>query len=126
MLDGSAYAISFDSNLWYLRGNKAVRVTVLGAASQEMPKLSEITPVLDGSAYATASEHEGGLWYLHAEHAEKVTEAAALAAAAAVPRLSDSAFYALYMAEHKKRKEAEDRADNPPVDDPRDASDPYP
>src|SRR6267142_4129830 len=79
MLDGSAYAKSLDSGLWYLRGNKAVRVTALADGSEKLPKFSEITPVLDGGAYATSWEKESGLWYLHAEHAEKVTEVPSLA-----------------------------------------------
>ena len=127
MLDGSAYAKSSDSRLWYLRGNKAVRVTVLADASQKMPKFFDIIPVLDGSAYATSSEDGAGLWYLHAEHAERVAEATSLTDAGERPQVSGKAFYALYLAEHKKRKEAEDRADNPPEppDDSRDDYDPY-
>ena len=117
MLDGSAYAQSSDSRLWYLRGNKAVRVTNLADASQKLPVFSEITPVLDGSAYATSREDESGLWYLHAEHAEKVAEVASLADSQATLKIPDKAFYALYLAEHKKRKDAEYRADNPEYDD---------
>lgn len=120
MLDGSAYAKSSDSRLWYLRGNKAVRVTNLADASQKLPVFSEITPVLDGSAYATSWEDESGLWYLHAEHAEKVTEVASLAGSQATLNIPDKAFYALYLAEHKKRKDAEYRAENPDFTDPSD------
>ena len=113
MLDGSAYAKDSDSRLWYLRGNKAVRVTALADASQKLPEFFEITPVLDGGAYATSWEKESGLWYLRAEHAEKVTEVSSLADSDALLKSSDRAFYALYLSERKKRKDAEYRADNP-------------
>jgi hypothetical protein len=113
MLDGSAYAKSSDSRFWYLRGNKAVRVTALADASQKLPEFSEITPVLDGGAYATSSEKESGLWYLRAEHAEKVTEVSSLPDAATRLKIPDKAFYALYLSERKKRKDAEYLAENP-------------
>lgn len=127
MLDGSAYAEDSDSRLWYLRGNKAVRVIGLADASQQLPEFSEITPVLDGGAYAISWEKESGLWYLRAEHAEKVTEVSSLADSGAFLKSSDRAFYALYLSERKKRKDAESRADNPgefaeppdPPEDPR-------
>ena len=127
MLDGSAYAKSLDSRLWYLRGNKAVRVSVLGKASQNPPEFSDITPVLDGGAYATSLEAESGLWYLHAEHAEKVSEVQSLAETSALQQVTEKAFYALYLSEHKKRKDAEYRADNPEdfAADPPDPPDPY-
>ena len=118
MLDGSAYAISADSDLWYLRGNKAVRVTALADASQKLPKFFEITPVLDGAAYATSLEKESSLWYLHAEHAEKVTEVSSLADAAAPLKISDKAFYALYLSERKKRKDMEQPDPDPPEQEP--------
>jgi hypothetical protein len=126
MLDGSAYASSIDSRLWYLRGNKAVRVTVSGDASQSVPRFSDITAVLDGSAYATA--FGGGVWYLHAEYAERANEGTSVTDTDEQPKVSDKAFYALYLSEHKKRKEAQDIIDNPPdsSDDLPDDSDPYP
>ncbi len=122
MLDGSAYATSLDSRLWYLRGNKAVRVTVVGDISQQLPEFSDITPVIDGSAYATTLESDAGVWYLQAGHAEKVHEVDSLPESGTASKISDKAFYALYLAEHKKRKEAEDSASNPPesVEEPYD------
>lgn len=113
MLDGSAYAKSSDSRLWYLRGNKAFRVTAIADALQKLPEFSEITAVLDGGAYATSSKEESGLWYLRADHAEKVTEVSSLTDSGRSLKISDRAFYALYLSEHKKRKEAEYRADHP-------------
>jgi hypothetical protein len=128
MLDGSAYAMDLASRLWYLRGSKAVRVTALAGTSQKMPEFDEITPVLDGGAYATSIGKAGGLWYLRAEHAEKVTEVPSLADAGERPQISDKAFYALYLSERKKRQDAEERADNPPgmADDSSSDGDPYP
>lgn len=114
MLDGSAYAKDIYSRLWYLRGNKAVRVTVVGDASAKLPEFVELTPVLDGAAYAYSWDDGSGLWHLKGEHAEKVTEAVSLALNAEDKTISERAFYALYLSERKKRKEAESRADNPP------------
>ena len=121
MLDGSAYARSADSRLWYIRGNKAVRVTTSGNASIKFSDLLEITPVLDGSAYAISLK--GGLWYLHSEHAERVSEVSALVEVGQLPHISDKVFYALFLAERKKRNEAEERAENPP--EPADSDDDY-
>jgi hypothetical protein len=119
LCDGSAYAKSSESGLWYLRGNKAVKVTVLSDASQKIPDFDEITPILDGGAYATCLS-ESGLWYLHGEHAEKIKEVSSLETQTNA-KISDNAFFALYVAEHKKRKAAEDIVNNPP--EPPDSSD---
>jgi hypothetical protein len=119
LCDGSAYAKSIDSGLWYLRGNKAVKVTVVSDESQKLPEFDEITPILDGGAYATCLL-ESGLWYLHGEHAEKIKEVSSLEAQTNA-KISDRAFFALYIAEHKKRRAAEDIVNNPP--EPPDNSD---
>ena len=113
MSDGSAYAKAFDSRLWYLRGNNAVLVTARAGTSHKLPELSEITAVLDGGAYAISSDENSGLWYLHAEVGEKVTEVSSLANSSTPREISDRAFYALYLSEHKKRKDAEHRIDKP-------------
>src|SRR6266404_7894063 len=113
-VDGSAYATSSDSRLWYLRGNEAVRVSVVGDASEKLPESFEIVPLLDGSAYLAATLSEAGLWHLRGERAEKVREVLSLTSAGERVRTPDSAFYSLYLAEHKKRKQAEERANNPP------------
>ena len=127
MLDGAAYAKSSDARLWYLRGNKAVQVKALGNASQKLPQFLEVTPVLDGGAYVTSLQPESGLWFLHAEYAEKVSEVPSLAELLVPQRISDKAFYALYLSEHKKRKEAEYRAENPePPETPDEDSGSYP
>ena len=117
MSDGSAYASSNDSRLWYIRGDKAVRVTIGDDASRQVPEFSEITPAADGSAYAIPLNSDDGLWHLRADHAEKISEAASLANLGSQPKISDKAIYALYLSEHKKRKKAEDQLDeiqNPP------------
>ncbi|MSU62641.1 MAG: hypothetical protein EXS31_09620 [Pedosphaera sp.] len=106
MSDGSAYVISTDFLLWYVRSNKAVRVTTPADASQKLPNFLEITPILDG-AYATSLEMDSGLWYLHAEHAEKVTEVGTLGDAAKTWQIPEKSFYALYLSERKKRIDAE-------------------
>jgi hypothetical protein len=62
MSDGSAYASSNDSRLWYIRGDKAVRVTIGDDASRQVPEFSEITPAADGSAYAIPLNSDDGLW----------------------------------------------------------------
>lgn len=113
LLDGSAYAKSFDSGLWYLRSNKAVRVTIVGSESERTPLLLEITPVLDGGAYATSFGTNFGLWYLQGDRAERVTEVKALADAGERPKISDKVLYALYLSERQKRKEAETRGRSP-------------
>jgi hypothetical protein len=123
--DGSAYAKSFDSGLWYLRSNQAVRVTITGSESANMPLLMEITPILDGGAYATSFETNFSLWYLQGSHAEKVTEVKSLADADERLKVSDRAIFALYLSERQKRKAAEARAEDMPYmdessnDDPR-------
>jgi hypothetical protein len=111
MLDGTAYAKTSDGRLWHVRGSEAVLVKSLAGASVKLPKFSEITAVLDGSAYARARDEGSGLWYFHAANAEKVVEVASLADAAPPGKISEKAFYALYLSEHKKRKDAEERAD---------------
>jgi hypothetical protein len=121
MSDGSAYASSADSRLWYIRGDKAVRVTIGNDVSRQLPEFSEITPAADGSAYGVPLNSDDGLWHLHAEHAEKISEVTSLADLGPLPKTSDKVSYSLYLSEHKKRKVAEDRLDeiqNPPEPDP--------
>ena len=116
LLDGSAYAKSDDSRLWYLRGSQAVRVESVSGASQKLPAFSEITPLLEGDAYATTDtgkEPDSGIWYLHAERAERVSEVPSLAESGPRAKVSAKTFYALYLSERKKRKAAEYRAENP-------------
>jgi hypothetical protein len=66
--DGGAYAIGFNSGLWYLRGSETVKVrfTDLPADSIDTFFVTlQITPLLDGSAYAH-SEVEKSFWHLQA------------------------------------------------------------
>lgn len=110
MADGSAYAADCDSRIWFLHGNKAVQVTVGSKSQQKLPLLSDITPLLDGGAYAISLD-TGGLWYLRAEHAESVTEVPSIVGAGASLKMPEKNFFALYLTERKKRKDAEARAE---------------
>ena len=124
MLDGSAYATDANSRLWYLRGNKAVRVKVVaGDTSRKLPESFEVTPVLDGSAYLAGTTGGEGLWFLHGEDAERVSEVGSLADSGERRKISDKVFYALYLSERKQRKEAEERTDD--RTEPSDAEDDY-
>src|SRR5262249_17299503 len=109
MVDGSAYVSDTDSRLWYVRGNEAVRVHVSGA-SKDLPELFDLAPALDASAYLTNMAGEGGLWHLIRERAERVVEVEAMDYPKQTSKLSDKGFYALYIAEHKKRKQMEQDA----------------
>jgi hypothetical protein len=56
------------------------------------------------------------------DHAERVVEVEALTYTTSATKVPDKGFYALYLAEHKKLKDAEWRLENPPEpdDDPPD------
>ncbi len=112
MADGSAYAKSFASGLWYLRGNKAVRVVLVESNSPEPLMFLEIAPILDGGAYATTMGTNVTLWYLHQDRAEKVNEVKSLGELGQLPKVSDKAFVTLYLAERGARKHAEAEAEN--------------
>jgi hypothetical protein len=117
MADGSAYATTFNSGpfasgLWYLRGNKAVRVILSETNLPEIFMFGEITPLLDGSAYVTTFGTNSILWYLHEDRAEKVSEVKSLGELGQLPKISDKAFVTLYLAEREKRKNAEADAEN--------------
>lgn len=92
MTDGSSYAKSTDARLWYLRGNKAVRVVVSDDPSQKLPEFFEITPSLDGGAYVTSLTSTAGLWYFHAEHAERVSEVSSHSASIENSKVSEKGF----------------------------------
>jgi len=113
MADGSAYATSLTSGLWYLRGNKAVRVSIEENNSSDQPMFLEITPILDGGAYATTMGTNFTLWYIHEDHAEKVNEVKSLGELGTLPKISSKAFLTLYLAERGKRKSAEANSENP-------------
>ena len=114
--DGSAYVSDGDSRLWYVQRNQAVRVR-LPDPSKELPKSFDIVPVLDGSAYLIDTDGDQGLWHLIREHAERVGEVGALVSSHQPVDISEKAFYALYLAEHKKRKQMQDLIENPPEQD---------
>jgi hypothetical protein len=116
MVDGSAYVSDADSRLWYVRGNQAVRVR-LPDAHTELPKSFEIAPAVDGSAYLTDTVGDRGLWHLIRERAERVVEVEAMVYSHQPSRIPDKG-YALYLAERKRRKQAQQDAASPPEPEP--------
>jgi hypothetical protein len=112
MADGAAYVSAIDSRLWYIRGNEAVRVRLPGTSS-DLPELFEIVPAPDGSAYLTSALSDGGLWHLTRERAERVVEVGALDYShQQLSKTADNGFFALYVAERKRRIRAEQDAVN--------------
>ncbi len=111
MADGSAYATSIDSRLWYLKGNKAVQVSNRNDASKALPEFLDLNPAVDGSAYALSWE-ETGIWHLRGEFAEKVAEVPSLADADRRPQVATNAYFALYLAERRKRISAEEESND--------------
>lgn len=104
--DGGAYAIGFDSGVWYLRGSQAVKVRFLGLPQDSADTFFitlQITPLLDGSAFAH-SEVEKSFWHLHESSAERVTEASSLSRQ---PISGALGAFPLYVAERQKRLQAE-------------------
>ena len=122
--DGSAYVSDADSRLWYVQGNQAVRVR-LPDASKELPGSFEIVPALDGSAYLIDTDGDQGLWHLIRERAERVVEVGALVSSRQPLKIPDKGFYALYLAEHKKRKQMEELIENPPEEEDRGDNNPW-
>jgi hypothetical protein len=114
--DGGAYAIGFDSGLWYLRGTEAVKVrfTDLPADSADTFFVTlQITPLLDGSAYAH-SEVEKSFWHLHEGTAKRVTEASSLTRK---PISGAVNAFPLYVAERQRRLQAEQELEERPNPD---------
>jgi hypothetical protein len=104
--DGGAYAVGVESGVWYLRGKEAIKVEFsplpTGEAITFLAALT-ITPLVGGGAYAT-SPTEKAVWYLREGTARKVTEASALTSK---PISSHVSAFPLYVAERRKRLEAE-------------------
>ena len=111
--DGGAYAIGFDSGLWYLRGSQATKVRFPSLSADTVdtffPTL-QITPLLDGGAYAH-SFVDNSFWHLRGDAAERVTEVPSLSGAAAVGPVSA---FPLYITERQKRLEAEHELEQRP------------
>lgn len=121
--DGGAYAIGFDSGLWYLRGSQAVKVGFpdLPADSADTFFVTlQITPLLDGGAYAH-SMVDKSFWHLRANTAERVNEVPSLSS---MPPVAPLSAFPLYIAERQKRLEAEQERDERP--DPNDRPEPEP
>ena len=114
--DGGAYAIGFDSGLWYMRGSEAVKVRFsdlpVDSADTFFVTL-QITPLLDGSAYAH-SEVEKAFWHLREGTAERVTEVSSLTRR---PNSGAVSAFPLYVAERQKRLQAEQELEERPSPD---------
>ncbi|HEY2295150.1 MAG TPA: hypothetical protein VGM86_30980 [Thermoanaerobaculia bacterium] len=116
--DGGAYIATLDAGLWYVRGVEAVRVHFNDPGSQNRDSakldLLEITPTVDGSAYAISPSNEG-LWYLKEGQAYRVSESAGIRAQAY--KSSGDKFFSLYIAELKKRRSASEDFGSTDTDD---------
>jgi hypothetical protein len=108
--DGGAYAIGFSSGLWYLRGSQAVKVQFPDLSTDATDAFFagfEITPLLDGGAYAH-SLVDKSLWHLRADIAERVAEVTAISS---MPPVTPPSAFPLYVAERQKRLKAEEERD---------------
>lgn len=114
--DGGAYLPTYDSGLWYVRGAQAVRVRFRQSADPSQVKVPvrvaglDIQPTVDGGAYAR-SFLDNTLWYLREGEATVVVESAAITTQAYPPEAKNR-FFALYMAERKARRSAEEELES--------------
>jgi hypothetical protein len=77
----------------------------------------QITPSLDGSAYAYSMTDKSSFWRIRADIAERITEVPSLSSVAPVAPLST---FPLYIAERQQRLKAEqelEERDRPPEPD---------
>lgn len=113
--DGGAYAVSFDSGLWYMRGAEAVKVRFPDAPvdTETFFATLEIIPLIDGGAYVHSLDQKS-LWHLHEGSAEKVRDVQALSSKPVSSRVNA---FPLYVVERKKRLEAERERDERPNPD---------
>ena len=105
--DGGAYITTLDAGLWYVRGVEAVRVHFNYPAPQSDERkdlaLLEITPAVDGSAYAASPVSER-LWYLKEGQAFMISESPSITSKTYQP--SGDRFFNSYIVELKKRRAA--------------------
>jgi hypothetical protein len=114
--DGGAYAIG-DSALWYLRRSQAVKVRFPNLPTdtdETFFATLEITPLLDGGAYAHSTTDKSSFWYIRADIAERVTEVPSLSS---VPPVAPLSAFPLYIAERQKRLKAEKEREERPNPD---------
>lgn len=123
-VDGGAYAGGF-GGVWYLRGAEATRVKEIatslpGPTGQPAPEteggsdafnqqlLLEITPALDGGAYAK-SIIPRGVWFLRGAEAIRVKEVPSLSGSLSMTTVTDREKGLFVFAQHQaaKRKECE-------------------
>jgi hypothetical protein len=113
--DGGAYAIG--SGLWYLRNSQAVKVRFSNLPTDTDERFFatlQITPLLDGGAYAYSTTDKSSFWHIRAGIAERVTEVSSLSSVAPVAPLSA---FPLYIAERQKRLQAENELEERPNPD---------
>jgi hypothetical protein len=114
--DGGAYAIG-GSALWYLRHSQAVKVRFPNLpidTDDTFFATLEITPLLDGGAYAHSTTDKSSFWYIRADIAERVTEVPSLSS---VPPVAPLSAFPLYIAERQKRLKAEKEREERPNPD---------
>jgi hypothetical protein len=114
--DGGAYVIG-DSGLWYLRGSQAVKVRFSNLPTDTDGTFFvtlQITPLLDGGAYAYSVTDKSSFWHIRADIAERVTEVPSLSS---VPPVAPLSAFPLYIAERQKRLQAEKELEERPNPD---------
>jgi hypothetical protein len=114
--DGGAYAIG-DSGLWYLRGAQAVKVRFSNLPTDKDETFFatlQITPLLDGGAYAYSTIDKSSFWHIRAGIAERLTEVPSLSS---VPPVAPLSAFPLYIAERQKRLQAEKELEERPNPD---------
>jgi hypothetical protein len=122
--DGGAYALG-DSGLWYLRASQAVKVRFSNLPTDKDETFFvtlQITPLLDGGAYACSMTDKSSFWHIRADIAERVTEVPSLSS---VPPVAPLSAFPLYIAERQKRLKAEQELEERPNpdDEPPEAND---
>ena len=114
--DGGAYAIG-DYGLWYLRGSQAVKVRFSNLPTDKDETFFatlQITPLLDGGAYAYSMTDKSSFWHIRADIAERVTEVPSLSG---IPPVAPLSAFPLYIAERQKRLQAEKELEERPNPD---------
>lgn len=112
LADGGAYVQAIADGVWYVVGNTATKVKVIGDTISrhhfESAMIDDIQPTIDGGAYAYAIT--GGIWRLSADSAFPVTEGPKLTGMHSVGGSSEARFlWAIYSSERSARNRVERR-----------------
>lgn len=102
--NGGAYITGAGSSIWYAKGAKVVRVTFSGTDAEPDWFSPEVTPMIDGTAYA-ASMFDGSIWHLDGSQANKVVQTRSLPDGYEVQPVPG---FALFMNEREKRLELQE------------------